>query len=563
MKKSIFIIIVVGYIVFLNGIFNSFVKDDTQQIVNNPVIQSLSHIGTFFNGGTFYAGDSDKLAGVYYKPMINTVLSFIYTYFGPSPMAFHLFQISLHILNACLVFLFLTHFLKKPFSLLLSLIFLVHPINSEAAFYISALQENVYFFFGILSVWIITKSKINKYHYFVVPCLFLSLLSKETGVLFMVIACIYIKLFQKKYFYQLSGLLLVSFIFYLGLRWHAIGLLPKPAIVPIDFLSFPERLLNIPSIFFFYCKSFIFPLHLASSYQWAYTKIDLYHFVIPLIADLVFLGISGYIAVLLHQKSPKKYFGIYMFFCLWFFIGIFLILQMIPLDATAAERWFYFPIVGLLGMIGVALETFAVTLNQKWITIVVITCIVLLSVRTFVRSFDWRNQNVLDTHDIVISPDAYDLENGIGVMYLYQGKLDEAQRHIEKSIMLFPNFESYNNLGIVHFKQGRYQESKDAYIKSIQFSDSYQAYENLAIVGLVNGDPNSNLDFIHSSLKKYPQSIKLCTALALQEYLLNQTDEAKTSISKCYAVNQSSEMKNYIDIIENGKPLNLTVGIEK
>jgi tetratricopeptide (TPR) repeat protein len=537
------------------------VKDDTQQIVNNPVIRSLGNIGTFFNGGTFYAGTSEKLAGVYYKPVTNTVFSFIYTYFGQNYTAFHAFQISLHILNACLFFLFLTLYLKKPLSLFLSLAFLVHPINSEAVFYISAMQEVLYFAFGIVGLLILADNRMEKYYYLTAPCFLLSLLSKETGVLFIVMAIFYLWFFRRKHLLLLSGFSGILFFSYLILRWHAVGIFVKPAIVPINYLTVSERIVNIPSIVFLYIKTFTFPLNLASSYQWAFTQIDTIHFMVPLIVDVIFLGILGYAAVSLHQKSPKKYFRLFLFFSIWFFIGLFLISQIIPLDATAAERWFYFPIVGLLGMIGVTIETFGLTLARKRAIVIFIVIIVLLSIRTIIRSFDWRNQFVLDLHDVAVSPDSFDLENGVGVMYLYQGKLDKAQQHIEKSILLFPNFQSYNNLGIVHFKQGKYQEAKDAYMKSIQLSRSYQAYENLAIVGLISGDPNLNADFIRSSLKKYPQSTKLCTALALQEYILKQTDAARTTITKCYKTNQNVEMKNYYDIITNGKPLDLTIGI--
>src|SRR5260221_7740403 len=134
------IIIGLGIFVYFNSLANNFISDDFPQIINNLYIHSLANISAFFTGSTFYNGGSN-INGAYYKPLLTTYFSFIYTFFGPNYSLFHFFQISLHILNTYLLFVLLKHFFKKLLALLLSLIFLVHPINSEAVFYISAMQE--------------------------------------------------------------------------------------------------------------------------------------------------------------------------------------------------------------------------------------------------------------------------------------------------------------------------------------------------------------------------------------------------------------------------------------
>src|SRR5205823_5660731 len=122
---------------------------------------------------------------------VNTIFSLFYSFSGANYFLFHSFQIIFHIINACLLFLFLKHFFRKQIALILSLIFLVHPINSEVALYVSDTQEVLFFLFGVLALWKLKHLKSKKYLIFIAISLLLSLFSKETGLLFICIVIFY------------------------------------------------------------------------------------------------------------------------------------------------------------------------------------------------------------------------------------------------------------------------------------------------------------------------------------------------------------------------------------
>ena len=334
--KALFIIVTVGLIVFTNGLFNGFVADDGSQIIDNPVIHSISNIFSFFSGSTFYNGGVLN-RGVYYKPLLNTFFSFVYIVFGPVSFWFHFFQIGLHIANASILFLLLKRFFRLSLALFFSLVFLVHPINSEAVFYISASQEMLFFFFGMVALHILTKAQSQKQLLLATGFLLLSLLSKESGILFFGAALAYTAMFRRRYILPLLGYLSTAFVVYILLRIHAIGALTYPSNAPIGSLSLLQRLINTPAMFLVYLKTLFFPRDLSSSYQWAYTQIDLSNFLFPLLIDLSFIAIICSMASVLHKKHPKQYFKTYTFFAIWFFIGILLHLQIFPLDATASS----------------------------------------------------------------------------------------------------------------------------------------------------------------------------------------------------------------------------------
>lgn len=130
--KAIVIISVIGFVIFSSGLFNSFVWDDQPQITQNPIIQSLTNFPLFFSGGTFYSG-TDQSSGFSYKPLLNLSFAVNYAIGGGSSLSFHVFQIFLYIINAILLIWVFRKFFNLTLSFALSLIFLVHPINSESS----------------------------------------------------------------------------------------------------------------------------------------------------------------------------------------------------------------------------------------------------------------------------------------------------------------------------------------------------------------------------------------------------------------------------------------------
>lgn len=529
--KAFFIILTIGVILFSNSLFNNFIGDDRGQILENIPIHSSNNIPRFFSGGTFYNSGSQKLVGVYYKPLLNSTFSVIYDLFGPKAFAFHIFQMTLHIMNAFLLFLLFKILFAKPLSLVLSLIFLVHPINSEAVFHISAMQEPLFSLFGLLALYGLSKTKSNRGIIVVSFLLFLSVLSKETGGLFFPIAIIFAFFYKRKFFWPTVSFLILPVFFYLFLRISSIGIFTRPGNAPIALMDLADRILNIPAILIFYLKTFFFPINLASSYHWLVKQLNFNNFVLPFILVFFFSIAITFFGYILLKNERNKDLRIYLFFLAWFTLGIIMHLQLFPLDATVAERWFYFPIIGLLGMIGVL----ASKSRTKWFLGILMIAVMLLGVRTFIRSFDWRNNLRLASHDIKVSPDSYALESLLAASLADKGKLGEAKIHAEKSIQLYPYINNYLNLGYIYYSMGEFQKAREAYLKSLEFGDYYRAYEGLAAVSVFWGDPSENIEFVKSALEKFPKSSRLWLNLAILNYKIGNIDEAKNLAEKAYS----------------------------
>jgi hypothetical protein len=562
-SKAVHWIVIIGLIVFCNGFFNGFVKDDHAEIIENPVVQSIQNFPNFFTGSLFYNGLGQQLAGSFYRPITSVVFSSIYSLFGASSFAFHFFPILFFIINACFVFYLFKQFFKTAIAFALSLVFLVHPINSEVALYISALQEVLFLFFGMITLLILHRYKSQKAFIISSICLLLSLLSKETGILFFFMSYVYLFLFARKGFYYFLGYSLVALCIYFFLRVSAIGIVSHVvANAPIQNLSLSARLLNIPAIILFYLKVFIFPLNLSSSYHFVYTRITTEHFWLPLIIDLIFFIAIIATAWSIPKRNSRRYFTVFVFFSIWLLVGLLLHMQILPLDKTVAEQWFYFPIVGILGMIGVVLEIVPVSFRNKWVIAITGIIIILLSVRTFVRSFDWRDDLSIATQDITVSRDAYDLESELSFAYFQQGNLNQALLHAKKSVELYPAVTNLDNLGSIYGYLGQYKEAENAYHRSLLYGSYYLTYENLAALSLSYGDKKKNIAFIkNAALKQYPYDAKLWLYLAGLEYNNGDKKDALFAIQHSYQYGPSAQAVSIYKAIVNNQ--RVSTGIVK
>ncbi|MFA5933207.1 MAG: tetratricopeptide repeat protein [Microgenomates group bacterium] len=549
-RGYIFLIIIIGLVVFANALFNGFVWDDEEQILNNVLVHSFSNFFSFFSGSTFNTGGSGTLGGLYYKPLMTAAFSLIYTFFGTSAFFFHLFQILLHITNAIFVFLiFRVIFQVKSsnsISFILAVIFLIHPINVEAVSYISCLQDILFFFFGIIAFWLIVTKRIVsiRSHVLLFGLMLSSLLSKETGILFILVDTLYVFLFSRK---QLKNILITAFLSvsaYSFLRFVIAGIFfNKHGLTPISTLPFFERLLSVPKISIFYFKTFFYPNDLAISQHWVVRSLSLSDFYLPLSLSIIILGLFGIMLYIFYSKK-SDFFKTYIFFLIWFLAGMIMHIQIVfPLDMTVSERWFYFPMTGLLGLISVIfLQIKLNKLTKKVLVVLLILLLLLLSFRTIIRNGDWKDGLTLYSHDVLFSTNTFDIENNFGVELFRAGRFEEAGKHFEASTKIAPNWwTNWNNLGAVEERNGNLENAKKYYQKAIDNGRYYLAYQNLAKIYLIKDGPEKSKVFCEESLKSLPNNAELWAILAISEYKLNDHDKAVKAAQNAYTLEQSQQ----------------------
>jgi protein O-mannosyl-transferase len=517
--RFVFLILaLIGFVVYGNMLGNQFVDDDAQLKIN-PLFHSLSSIPQLF-----LKGDKGVQNGGYYRPLSDSIFTVEYSLFNTNPIGYHVIQLGLHISVSFLVFLVFKKFFSKKISLFLALVFLVHPINTEAVSYISAFRENLFVLFGLSALLVNRPPTIFIF-------LLLSLLSKETGIIFLVLLPIYKHFNQRDIF---NNIILVTFgtiatygIFRLISRVNVI----KKAIVPIQTLGFWDRMLQVPQIVIYYIKNLIYPVNLISNQAWTINKITFNNFYLPLLIEVVLLIVLVW--WLVKYKSKSSY-----FFTLWFVLALGVHLQIVPLDVTVADRWFYAPMIGLLGLFGIFIEKFK-TLNIY----VFVTIIFFLSVLTVVRNDKWHDNLKLISNDYTVSKNEdYLLEKRYGTELMINNQLDMAIIHLKKANKLFPqNYGVWNNLGNIYLKTGYIDEAIEAYQMSINNDNYYGAYQNLVYLLIKHKDIPKAESFITKGLSLYPEDETLWYYQIVVQLKLNDIKKATYAAEKYYLLSKSEE----------------------
>lgn len=549
-KNCIIVLVTLGFLVFGRMLFNGFVGDDTGYI-RHLYIQQFE-FAKFFQSSSADLGGTSQTTGQFYRPIMLVVLSALYSLFGPNAFFFHFLQLLFHIANSVLVFLVLLKFSKRGAAFFASLLFLVHPIQVEAVAYISDFQDILFLFFGLLAFATLLYEFQKKYLIVTIPALLLlSLLSKETGVLFFPLLLFYIYHNKKselaKFAFSFSFIAMIYVLTRTGIGGITFG---KVHDTVFGEMSTIERISHIPSIFVYYAKTLLLPINLAIGQTWTTTNY--------IASTVAFVLLMAGIFFLLSKKSFKAGGNnrfTYSFFALWLLLGFIFHSQIIPLEMTVADRWFYFPFVGMLGTLALLLTEISKK-NSKLILFIGILIISILSIRTVIRLADWKDAITLYAHDTTVTR-SYLLEHSYGYELMQQNKFTEALPHLLLSYNIFPNTNNTNTLGVYYYKIKEFPQAISYFKESIKEGDNFLAYNNISQLYLEQKDYKLASQALQQTVSKFPNQQELWFKLALVEYQLNNLEKALDAAENAYALSQSQQNYYVVTQLRSGLPIKI------
>ncbi len=526
-----------GLLVYFNSLFNEFVWEDLSLIISDPM-------GHSFN--IFSPENSFNLEGQF-RPVTALYSAIAYTFFGESPFFYHLIQVCMHIANTILIFTLFSKFLKKHISLFVSLLFLIHPLNVESVSYIGSYNTPLFVLFGLSALLINTSDNFRSRLFPLFIMLLGSVFSKETGMLFLIIIPLYSFLFKRKHVLYSAMISVCVLVVYIVTKILAGVQLAPSYPAPISQLPAGQRFISIPAVLLYYIKIFFLPVQFAVYQRWVISSPTVEGFIIPVLLILISIAvliISGIYVI----KIEKRMFSVYLFFLIWFIAGMLLHSQIIPLNLTVSDHWFYFPMIGLCGLIGLLIQVLNIEKQRykRLIFTAAVLLILVFSIRTIVRNSNWHNNMTLFTHDSQVM-DNYLLEDFLGTEFFYRKQYQQSLEHYYKTLRLYPREDAYLSIATVYKYSGNFGEAKEFYNRAIKNQKNYllDSYRNLSAVMLIDDPPEQSKEFITNALKKYPDDNRLWAYYSLAEYKLDNHAEALIASEKAKNI-KSDALTEYV-----------------
>ncbi len=387
------------------------------------------------------------------------------------------------------------------------MLFLSHPIQTQAVTYIAQRFASLATLFYLAAVllyvkWRLSKEEERQNPVFFVGALLSGLLAMKTKqisftlpLLILIIELFFFSPFGKKKLLYVTpfflALLLTAkpYLFNSNLGESTVLGIEIPretaSISRLDYLLTQSRVLVT------YVRLLIMPVGQNLDYDY-----KVFHSFLnaQVLLSFGFLALLVLAAVLFLVKSKtsafKNEFKLISFGITWFVVTLLPESSVFPIRDVIFEHRLYLPSFGFfLAATGAILAAFRLLRSRlafrdtRPLAIVLLLIIALLAFATYQRNQVWRNPVTIWEDVVAKSPKKARAHMQLGVAYNAVGRLDDAIREHKIAIKKNPGFyRTYYNLGNVYLKQGEYDKAITQFGKALSIRPDFkQAYYNLGI----------------------------------------------------------------------------------
>ena len=566
--KVFFIFLVLGLLIYANSFQNKLFWDDDDNIVKNVYIKSWKFLPNYFKENLI-AGAG--LHSNYWRPLLLFSFSLDYKIWKLNPFGYHLTNTILHIFNSLLIYYLLFFIFKnKKIAFLTALIFLLHPLQTEAVTYVSGRGDSLSIFFVLLAfIFYCFAKERNKNKYLVLSsCFFIfALLVKESTIFFPALILLYEVLYPSKklkdILTRILPLFLIAFI-YILLRLTILNFgqtLNLYGEENIFTQNIHYRIFTFLKILLIYFSLYFAPIHLHMERT---TEILTTFFHPAVIISLIILILIIFVSYYFFKKGNKIFaFGFGLFFISLFpFSNIF-----VPISGLLYEHWLYFPLVGL-SLILAYLFNFLffeflpkLKLNKFFRLIlfgIFIFFLVFLSARTILRNFDWKNPITFYNQTLKYS-ETTRVHNNLAMAYDEEGDFEKAISHYKRAIEISDIYpQTHNNLGNTYKEMGETEKAIEEFEIAIKMDKYFfVAYNNLANLYFEQKEYDKAIEVYQNYLKITPKNLITLYNLGTIYYIKKDYDSAILTFQKILEIQpENEEIFNLIQKMKNERILN-------
>jgi len=553
---SLLLIALLGILVYAKTFRAPFEFDDIFTIVNNPEITSFSNL----------------LDGPYNSRIVG-LLSFALNYRlnGLNVWGYHVFNLTVHISSALLVFWFVILAFRTPFfqkdlmeapryksgpviiALFSGLLFVVHPIQTQAVTYTVQRFASLATLFYLLSLvlyvsWRLKEKGSVLLYLGAIAAAILAMSTKEMTVTLPVIILLFEGAFFagniKRRLINLLPFFLTMLIVPLGLKASNVAMLSAEGDTPIpapgDYLFTEFRVIVT------YLRLLLFPAGQNLDYDYpVYHSFTDPNVFLSLFFLLAIAGTGIFIFHLSREKSDLAFLRLAAFGIFWFFITLSVESSVIPIADVIFEHRLYLPSIGFIIAVvtGGYVATAAIETKIPWIgkaAIPVLSIVVLMMAgATYARNSVWGDEVTLWSDVVKKSPAKDRPHFNLGTLYLQRGDTSRAAKEFEADINIRPDYAAAHlGLGDSYLLARDYTRAAAEFLLAVRYDpDLARAHNHLGLAYLNNSETSKAIAEFERAISLNPDYAEAHLYLGAAYMTLRDNNRAYAEFEEALRIN--------------------------
>lgn len=581
---------ILGFCIYSNTFHSEFVLDDKPYIVHNPAVKNFDY---FLEPSKVL--ELDVISPNFRYAFITRIVGYFtfalnYHMHGLDVTGYHVFNLLVHIVNGLLIYFLVRLIFNTPFvsnsvadpdsstmapadlfALFSALIFVSHPVQTQAVTYITQRFASLAALFFLLSVVAYVKSRLSitmtlRYGLYGVSLVSaaLAMLVKEIAFTLPVV----ILLTELTFFYGNlrkkaallfpfaltmliipSSLLLAGGSTNIGAIGHSMKTLAAhPAVSRWDYL------ITQFSVTARYIRLMFLPVNQNADYDYpVYHSISDPVVLSSLLFLLIILSLGMFFFIQSRRTSIKRGpgLGLISFGISWFFITLSVESSIIPIDDVIFEHRLYLPsagfIIAVIAALSMAVSTVKSRTSVKVFAASALVVVLVLSGTAYSRNFVWKD-NITFWKDAAEKSPLKDRPHfNLGVAYTVKDRTGDAIKEYLAAIRVNPgHVKAHNNLGLAYAARGRIGDAVKEYLEAIRTDPDYaEAHYNLGLAYDSMGRTEEAVGEYLTAVRIDPDYFEAHINLGVAYYKLGRSEDAVKGYLTAIRINPGFAVAHY------------------
>ena len=201
------------------------------------------------------------------------------------------------------------------------------------------------------------------------------------------------------------------------------------------------------------------------------------------------------------RKRAAISFGIF-----WFFITLSIESSIFPITDAMFEHRLYLPVFGFaVSIVYTIFQLFS--RREKWANFLLMSAVVILGVGTFQRNSVWQDPFLLWADSARKNPNNHRAHNNVGAELNDRGRPMRAMREYSRALEIKPDFaDANNNVGNILIQQGKFQEAVRYLSKALKKKPRLVgAHNNMGVALASMGDLEGGIRHFDKAIRLKPQ----------------------------------------------------------